>query len=409
MEDALRGTVDDDKESFPYMRPVTTNEFLSALFHYEIKDEDRNQPKEGNDEKEEGTANPENEDNCDQYIKYIPESGKAGQSQGEGEPRPQPLLKNEPPIGTEETNPNFSHFQSVAYESLDDWDTDEEDPMFTMDDQKPDPKSPKFFDFILNEIRSWDPPRRSRRLQKQGTARQNTQKATTLETAQENVKKLANGFVFFNHFICLKTKLRPSILLKAWNRGAAIMTKAQTHGIDFVIPILMKNPDGFEKKLGPLFGEWTAEQEEAARHIVSAIFIDSKNVVKMSATEICRAAEKCRPTIKNFLYHKQTNPFISLVPSFGSEPFPDSPLTLFKSPPSHLSGNQPLQLKLTARGVSAHTYKCLQNRPNTEGLLQQLLAMDRNPLRGLKGKDHEDIKGGIIDCLPLQCHPKRET
>ena len=83
------------------------------------------------------------------------------------------------------------------------------------------------------------------------------------------------------------------------------MTKAHTHGIDFVIPILMKNLNGFEKKLGPLFGEWTAEQEEVARHIVSAIFINSKNVVELSATETCKAVAKCRPTIKNFLFHKQ--------------------------------------------------------------------------------------------------------
>ena len=74
MEDALRGTADDDKESFPYMRPVTTNEFLSALLHHEIKDEDGNQgdtPKDDNDEKKDGTADPENEDNCNQYIKHI--------------------------------------------------------------------------------------------------------------------------------------------------------------------------------------------------------------------------------------------------------------------------------------------------------------------------------------------------
>ena len=170
----------------------------------------------------------------------------------------------------------------------------------------------------------------------------------------------------------------------------------------------MKNADDLEKKLGSLFGEWIAEQEEAARGIISSIFIDSKNVVKMSDTEICKAAEKCRSTLKNFLFHKPINSFISFVSSFGSESFPDSPLTIFRSPPLQLSGNQPLQLKLTARDVSVHGYKCLQNRPNIERLLQQLLAMNRNSLRDLKGTDHEDIKGGIIDCLSLQCHPRRE-
>jgi len=70
------------------------------------------------------------------------------------------------------------------------------------------------------------------------------------------------------------------------------MTKAYTSGIDFVILILMKNADDLEKKLGSLFGEWIAEQEEAARGIISSIFIDSKNDVKMSDIEICKAAEK---------------------------------------------------------------------------------------------------------------------
>ena len=112
---------------------------------------------------------------------------------------------------------------------MDDWDTDEEVPKFTINDQEPDPKSPSFFDFILNEIHTWNPLPRSQRFEKQGVVKQNTQKVTALENAQEKVKKIANGFVFFNHFICLKTKLRPSILLKTWNREAAIMTKADIY------------------------------------------------------------------------------------------------------------------------------------------------------------------------------------
>ena len=98
------------------------------------------------------------------------------------------------------------------------------------------------------------------------------------------------------------------------------MTQANTPGIDFVIPILLKNDetDEVELTLGPLSGEWTPEQEKNASRVVSCIFIDSKNALSMTDASIRNAAERCRPTSHNFHGHKPSNHFISLVPSYGS-------------------------------------------------------------------------------------------
>jgi hypothetical protein len=37
-----------------------------------------------------------------------------------------------------------------------------------------------------------------------------------------------------------------------------------------------------------------------------------------------------------------------------------------------------------------------------------MLHMDRNPLKGLQKDRKAAIRGRIVDCLPLQCNPKRE-
>ena len=360
MEDALRivydqkGTDDeeDEEETLFQFRPVSTNEFLSSLLCYTGLGQDPD---------------------------------------------------TETPGDNNETIQEF----------FDDWDSDEDDiPRTTEADGDPDPEDANFFDAVVKEIQGWNPLRKSPRHAKTDakTEGKASQKKSAADKIQEKVRTIADGSVFFNHFECLNTKLRPSILIKAWNKGAALMTKANTPGIDFVIPVLLKKDDteNVELGLGPLSGEWTLEEEKRASSIIAYILIDAKNDLSMTNATIQKAAEKCRPTNHNFLYHKQSNPFISFVPSYGSTPFPDGPVKIFRSPQSELSGNQPLQLKIGARGISADTYKCLQNRPNTERLLNQLLQMNRNPLRELSGRRNKEVRNGIIDCLSLQCDPRRE-
>jgi hypothetical protein len=100
------------------------------------------------------------------------------------------------------------------------------------------------------------------------------------EGHEVELNTILTGKVFFNHFVANDTKLRPSILLKAWNRGAAIMTKARTKGIDFVIPVVVKvdNLKETVKNFGPLFGEWTGDEEKAADAVMAYILIQPNTV-----------------------------------------------------------------------------------------------------------------------------------
>jgi hypothetical protein len=173
------------------------------------------------------------------------------------------------------------------------------------------------------------------------------------EHAVEKLLPIQHGSVIFNHFICTKTKLRPSLLIKAWNRGAAIMIKPCTKGIDFMIPVMLASPN---KNLGlrPLFGEWTEAQERAGSRIIAHVLINAKNDFSMTDTDIRMAAEKCHPTLRNFNHYKCVNPFISLVLSFDTESFQDTPVKMY--PP--INKTTP-QLKIGARVLTGRTYNCL--------------------------------------------------
>lgn len=107
----------------------------------------------------------------------------------------------------------------------------------------------------------------------------------------------------------------------------------------------------------------------------------------MTDVTIPKAAEKCRPTNHSFLSHKFLNHFISFVPSYGSTPFPDGHVKIFRSSQSKLSGNQLLHLKIGARGISADTYKCLQNCPNIECLFKLTLTTELKSLERIKWQE----------------------
>ena len=232
-------------------------------------------------------------------------------------------------------------------------------------------------------------------------------KSAKAKSLPVDVQKILKGRIFFNHFVSLDTVLRPSVLIKAWNRGAAIMTKACTPGIDFIIPVIMEDCE--VDKLGPLFGEWTRDQEEAADKIVAYIVIDGKNRENRSETQIGFASDSCipKPTQsqfqhKNFDWHTPCNPFISIVLSFGWETNgPGVEVHSIPTAPIHK-----LHLPIIAYGLTSKTYKCLDSRPNVARMMRLMRDMDRNPIRGL-GKNSQ-IAAGVRDCLPLKCHPGRE-
>jgi hypothetical protein len=144
---------------------------------------------------------------------------------------------------------------------------------------------------------------------------------------KRNWKTLITGKVFFNYFIAVTTKLRPSTLLKAWNRGAAIISESQTEGIDFVIPVVVKNA---AKKVmasfGRLFGEWTKEQEMGANAVIGYILIQTKNRKEAPASKWSMG--DCILNEKNLLNHHPSNPFISILMELGVGDPKSSPVDL---------------------------------------------------------------------------------
>ena len=63
---------------------------------------------------------------------------------------------------------------------------------------------------------------------------------STLNIDNEKLQRFLHGYVFFNHFVRVDVKLSYSMLVHAWNRGAAIMCMTNTKGIDHVIPFKLE-------------------------------------------------------------------------------------------------------------------------------------------------------------------------
>src|SRR6202035_3388779 len=97
----------------------------------------------------------------------------------------------------------------------------------------------------------------------------------TLNIDDEKLQRFLRGYVFFNHFIHIDVKLSYSMLVHAWNRGAAIMCMTNTKGIDHVIPVMLDTKGDII--FGPLHGPWEKEHIQQARQHLSYILINSKN------------------------------------------------------------------------------------------------------------------------------------
>lgn len=272
-----------------------------------------------------------------------------------------------------------------------------------------------------------------------------------MRTLSNSLKDLLHGLVFFNHFIRTETTLRPSLLLKAWNRGAAIMTKPGTVGIDFIIPVVIPGNGG---SFGPFIGPWSEEQEAAADSTTAYILIQTKNRLDACQSDSVKALQKCIPITKksrprnptpNFIKHTPKHCYISIVMELGTARKDEHQVQMMntidyaaldamrkriiskekdvntkrdnaKSPKqekerkqleerlendkneydiefSRLS-NREKQLPLVAYGLSEDTYKCLENRPNVTRMLHQLSRPYLNPLRGLSSSHAAALRAG---------------
>ena len=228
-----------------------------------------------------------------------------------------------------------------------------------------------------------------------------------LDKALKEFTSISNGWVNFNHFISTNTTITPGLLVHGWNRGAAFMTKPRTHGIDLIIPIMLK-PDTELKDRGPLFGPWTQAQHEAASSVLTYIVIDAKNWLSMTDTEIQQNLDKCRPLADNFASHIPVNPFISIVQSVGHEDFkrPGVKIHTTASLEEWKQGKQ-FQLQVSAVGLSSSTYKCLENRPGIVRILKRLKDMTLNPFSGLSNE--KERLGLVVDTMPGQIDPARQV
>jgi hypothetical protein len=253
------------------------------------------------------------------------------------------------------------------------------------------------------------------------------------------VDTLLEGTVFFNHWIRTDQTLRPSVLVKAWNRCAALMCKEGATGIDFVIPVMMRSshlqPEA--TSLGKCTGpKWTTEQERASSRLISYILIQTKNrkstssPMRMSAMIDCVPLGKTLNAKPNFLDHNPQNPFISVLFEFRakkprkresveilwtraaiSQKVNGHKVALDKakagvatSDRARIKKEQAIeraekdlhastahynlakfQVPLVAYGLDESAFKCLETRPLLKAKLNDLLIMTTEPLDRVEG------------------------
>jgi hypothetical protein len=103
------------------------------------------------------------------------------------------------------------------------------------------------------------------------------QTTDVLNVDDAKLQEFLDGWIFFNHFIKVEENMTLSMLVHCWNRGAAVMCKDNTTGVDHIIPVIYHDPGDKDTKFGPLYGPWSAEHIESVTPKFSYIAINSKN------------------------------------------------------------------------------------------------------------------------------------
>jgi hypothetical protein len=145
--------------------------------------------------------------------------------------------------------------------------------------------------------------------------------------SNDHLFSFLDGTIFFNHWIRTEEVLRPSVLVKAWNRNAALMCKELATGIDFVIPAMRSlSPSEImdaESRLGKCtMGKWTDPQQAAASEVISYILIQTKNRITAKPGERLADMVNTVPldrrltTRPNFVQHEPRHPFLSILFDF---------------------------------------------------------------------------------------------
>ena len=261
-----------------------------------------------------------------------------------------------------------------------------------------------------------------------------------------------NGYVFFNHFIRAEATLEPSLLVKAWNRNAAIMCQEGATGADYVIPVFMDGSEGTGEatNLGKCTSAWTMRQEETASKNLTYIIIQTKARQNSTGPLRTKAIKDCMPLDKtlslhpNFINHTPQNPFLSILLELGCnaprgtksvqihwirshlhEKMDQNELILEKAKNrfeavKKAKGNKEgkpiqeareayesaktkahattvrynlaqLQIPLVVFGLNSNAFKCLETRPKTTAILEQLLTVALDPAAWLDGVEREEL------------------
>jgi hypothetical protein len=258
----------------------------------------------------------------------------------------------------------------------------------------------------------------------------------------DEIRDFLDGMIFFNHWIRTNEVLRPSVLVKAWNRNAALMCKDGATGIDFVIPVMRnwsQETKVAETRLGKCTtGKWTDEEQAAANGVISYILIQTKNRMKSSSKERLADMINIVPlrqnlgTHANFVQHEPQCPFLSILFDFRIRtPLGHAPVELLwtlsnrnaaynearlkstclakdaaneKDPKKKVETEEKArnaldaatiaetrvniakyQIPIVSFGLDGKAFKCLETRPGVVKKLNQLLTVSLDPLDKVSG------------------------
>lgn len=264
----------------------------------------------------------------------------------------------------------------------------------------------------------------------------------------KQITRLLDSTIFFNHWIRTDEVVRPSLLVKAWNRNAAIMCQTGATGIDFVIPIMMSrsNLTVDASNLGKCTSStWTEDQQAAASNVISYLLIRSKNRKASTNPERVDDMIDVVPIDRdlgkhpNFVDHEPKNFYLSVLLDFRVKPVRRESAEMLwtratlearhktalekvaavkkseRAAGKELATSEPLakaeqaakilgkrvkiaerQIPLVSFGLDGSSFKCLETRPHLTAKLNELLTATVDPLMVLEGPVRAELLEGRV-------------
>jgi hypothetical protein len=256
----------------------------------------------------------------------------------------------------------------------------------------------------------------------------------------QDTANFLNSNVFFNHWIRTDDVLRPSVLVKAWNRNAAIICETGATGIDFVIPVMMERSHNLPQasQLGRCTKPWNEDQQKAASKLISYILIQTRD---RESSGSCDRLSEMIDTVPlkrglnkhpNFVDHDPQNIFLSILLDFRLEQVKrpwfeliwtrcaleakhKEALSKVASLQKSVKDTKALtslalqkaqteenvcktridiathQIPIASYGLNGATFKCLETRPRLTARLQELLTATIAPLHNLLGSVRKEL------------------